>query len=258
MSTDNEALRYRIQSLEKGLTRLNDLSPEIEARLNWLEHPPAQAVENPEPPLPPETVTCPECGATDIESKGCTAILWDRGIQHKCRRCEHYWRVIIKDWYKRDMEKRRKVYLIGYNHNSMNPSFIHVRAISEVEALIAFVDGMTSMQIEGISVEDEYDGPLLSERVEAPAGNAPERSEEAAPPGVYEAIVLIAGEPDRDGHIHSEEVLREMAAKEKGYKIRLEYGKVALVAKVTVPVALVQEKSDEDDIQTGPVVREGT
>lgn len=105
MSTDTEANHHkRIQALEKGLTRLNDLSPEIESRLNWLEHPPEQVVENTKTR---GLLTCPECGGTAIKSKGCTAILWDRGIQHHCQRCEHSWRVNIKDWYKRDMEKRR-------------------------------------------------------------------------------------------------------------------------------------------------------
>ena len=163
MSTDTEALRWRIQALEKGLTRINDLIPELEARLNWLEHPPAQVVENTEAP---RQVTCPECGATDIESKGCTAILWDRGIQHKCRSCEHYWRVTIKDWYKRDMEKRRKVYRIVYKneHGRGNPTFIHVRADSESRALMAFIDETSPLQVSAVQLDNEYDGPLLNER----------------------------------------------------------------------------------------------
>ena len=93
MSTDAEALRWRIQALEKGLTRINDLIPELEARLNWLEHPPAQVVENTEAPDP---VTCPDCHGKNTESKLGTGVFSD-SVAHRCKNCDHSWRVDIKD-----------------------------------------------------------------------------------------------------------------------------------------------------------------
>ena len=254
MSADTEALRWRIQALEKGLTRINDLIPELEARLNWLEYPPAQVVENTETPEP---VTCPECGGTAIESKGCTAILPDRGIQHHCQRCEHYWRVNIKGAYLPEIEKRGQVYRIVYRTaDGGNPTFVHVRAENAISALMAFIDETSSLKVSSLKLDNEYDGPRLNERAEAPAGKAAKQMEEALPPGIYEAVVLVADVPDRAGRVFSKEELREMA-KYKGFEIRLEYGKLALVAQVTVPVAHVQETNDEDDTKTGPVVREG-
>jgi len=244
MSTGNDNLS-RIESLKRRVARLElwDKSKDVvignlQERLKRLEE--------------PIGVVCPQCGGIDIKSGPCgprTAIISDRPLSHVCMSCTHAWRANIKDRNLPDgiAEKRGMIYRIVYRTDKKaKPTFIHVRADSESRALMAFIDETSPLQVSAVQLDNEYDGPLLNERENFwPASNDAKQMEKAPPPGVYEAVVLIAGEPDRDGHIHSEELLREMAAKEKGYKIRLEYGKVALVAKVTIPEKHPKQETED-------------
>lgn len=111
----------RIESLLECLLEVAKIQARIAARspgeppviltrgiedIRPIEHPRPSPEPHPDlnanPNVKPETFSCPKCGGTAIESKGCTAIMPDRGIQHHCQRCEHYWRVNIKGAYLTD------------------------------------------------------------------------------------------------------------------------------------------------------------
>jgi len=172
MSADTEALNAivsllrRVTDLEKSEEEQNDYMLEVGDRLLRLEQP---------KPEKPEPVTCPECGSRHTKSRPCTAILPDRAVEHICTHCKNVWRVVIKGGY-----LPGQVYRIVYRTVAgAKPTFIHVRADSESRALMAFIDETSTLQISAVQLDDEYDGPLLDERLENPGGNDAKRMEGA-------------------------------------------------------------------------------